>query len=83
MSESKGFVLSAVSVDVDLAEAQLHDLFIRLIEVDVDTTAYNQGHMPGAAIIPRLLAVRDDVTFKSADEYDPCMKARELQKLKK
>ena len=28
---------------------QLHDPGLRLIEVDVDTSAYDQGHIPGAA----------------------------------
>ncbi len=48
MSNSKGYVHPEVLVDADWVEAHLHDPMVRLIEVDVDTTAYDQGHIPGA-----------------------------------
>src|SRR5712691_3026353 len=48
MSENKGYVYPEVLVDADWVEAHLHDPMVRLIEVDVDTTAYDQGHIPGA-----------------------------------
>lgn len=48
MSENKGYVHPEVLVDADWVEAHLHDPMVRLIEVDVDTTAYDQGHIPGA-----------------------------------
>src|SRR2546428_6975344 len=48
MSENKGYVYPEVVVDADWVEAHLHDPMVRLIEVDVDTTAYDQGHIPGA-----------------------------------
>ncbi len=32
----------------DWVEAHLHDPKVRLIEVDVDTKAYGEGHIPGA-----------------------------------
>ena len=37
-----------VLVDVDWARAHLDDPKVRFIEVDVDTAAYAQGHLPGA-----------------------------------
>jgi thiosulfate/3-mercaptopyruvate sulfurtransferase len=48
MSENKGYVHPEVLVDAEWATAHLHDPKVRLIEVDVDTTAYDQGHIPGA-----------------------------------
>ena len=48
MAENKGYVHPEVLVDADWVEAHLHDPKVRLIEVDVDTSAYEQGHIPGA-----------------------------------
>src|SRR5216684_3844595 len=48
MSEKKGYVHPEVLVDADWVQAHLHDPKVRLVEVDVDTTAYDQGHIPGA-----------------------------------
>ena len=48
MSENKGYVHPEVLVDADWVQAHLHDPKVRLIEVDVDTSAYEQGHIPGA-----------------------------------
>lgn len=48
MSENKGYVHPEVLVDAEWVTAHLHDPKVRLIEVDVDTTAYDQGHIPGA-----------------------------------
>jgi thiosulfate/3-mercaptopyruvate sulfurtransferase len=48
MSENKGYVHPEALVDADWAQAHLTDPTVRLIEVDVDTTAYEQGHIPGA-----------------------------------
>ena len=48
MSENKGYVHPELLVDADWVEAHLHDPMVRLVEVDVDTTAYDQGHIPGA-----------------------------------
>ncbi|GAC1391313.1 MAG: hypothetical protein NVSMB38_11370 [Ktedonobacteraceae bacterium] len=68
MSENKGYVHPGVLVDADWVMAHLKDPKVRLIEVDVDTNAYEQGHIPGAASIPWATAVRPDGTFKSAEE---------------
>ncbi len=48
MSENKGYAHPEALVDADWVEAHLKDLKVRLIEVDVDTSAYEQGHIPGA-----------------------------------
>ena len=37
-----------VLVDADWAKAHLDDPTVRFVEVDVDTTAYDQSHIPGA-----------------------------------
>ena len=37
-----------VLVDSDWAKARLEDPSIRFVEVDVDTAAYDEGHIPGA-----------------------------------
>jgi thiosulfate/3-mercaptopyruvate sulfurtransferase len=39
---------SDVLVDADRAKAHLDDPTVRFVEVDVDTTAYDQSHLPGA-----------------------------------
>ncbi len=48
MSENKGYIHSEVLVDADWVQAHLRDPKVRLIEVDVDSSAYDQGHIPGA-----------------------------------
>ncbi|MEO6891384.1 MAG: sulfurtransferase [Ktedonobacteraceae bacterium] len=48
MSESKGYAHPEVLVDADWVQAHLNDPKVRLIEVDVDTKGYDQGHIPGA-----------------------------------
>ncbi len=44
----KGYVHSHVLVDADWVAAHKDDDNVKLIEVDVDTDAYNEGHIPGA-----------------------------------
>jgi thiosulfate/3-mercaptopyruvate sulfurtransferase len=48
MPENKGYAHPEALVDADWVEAHLNDPNVRLIEVDVDTKAYEQGHIPGA-----------------------------------
>jgi len=48
MSENKGYAHPEALVDAEWVQAHLTDPTVRLIEVDVDTTAYEQGHIPGA-----------------------------------
>ncbi len=51
MSEHNGYASPKVLVGADWVQAHLHDPTVRLIEVDVDTTAYDQGHIPGAVAL--------------------------------
>jgi thiosulfate/3-mercaptopyruvate sulfurtransferase len=44
-----GFVHPEVLVSTDWAGQHLQDENVRFVEVDVDTTAYDSGHLPGAA----------------------------------
>src|SRR5258705_12924747 len=37
-----------VLVDAEWAQQHLNDPNVRLVEVDVDTTSYEQSHIPGA-----------------------------------
>lgn len=48
MSENKGYIHPELLVDADWVQAHLNDPRVRLIEVDVDSSAYDQGHIPGA-----------------------------------
>ena len=48
MSENKGYTHPEALVDAEWVQAHLTDPTVRLIEVDVDTTAYEQGHIPGS-----------------------------------
>jgi len=43
-----GFAKDDVLVSADWAQAHLSDPSVRFVEVDVDTTAYGQSHLPGA-----------------------------------
>ena len=43
-----GYASDRVLVNADWAKAHLNDPTVRFVEVDVDTTAYSQGHIPGA-----------------------------------
>lgn len=46
--EAKGYTHSEVLVDADWVQAHLNDPKVKLVEVDVDTNAYSEGHIPGA-----------------------------------
>jgi thiosulfate/3-mercaptopyruvate sulfurtransferase len=48
VAEQKGYVHPEVLVDANWVEAHLDDPNVRLIEVDVDTASYEQGHIPRA-----------------------------------
>lgn len=45
---AKAYAHPEVLVTTDWAQQHLNDANLRFIEVDVDTTAYDQGHIPGA-----------------------------------
>src|SRR6266550_339598 len=59
MSENTGYTHPEVLVDAGWLQANLADPMVRLIEVDVDTTAYQQGHIPGAFWILKYYGHRD------------------------
>ena len=61
MAENKGYVHPEALVDADWVEAHLHDPKVRLIEVDVDTSAYEQGHIPGAVAFNWQKELQDQV----------------------
>lgn len=46
--EAKGYVRPEVLVDLDWVAQHKDDANVKLIEVDVDTDAYNEGHIAGA-----------------------------------
>lgn len=48
MPENIGNIYPEALVDVEWLQAHLAAPTVRVIEVDVDTTAYEQGHIPGA-----------------------------------
>src|SRR5438067_1499225 len=48
MAGTQGYANQAALVSTDWAAEHLNDPKVRLIEVDVDTAAYDQGHIPGA-----------------------------------
>ncbi|MBV9231587.1 MAG: sulfurtransferase [Chloroflexi bacterium] len=48
MSENKGYKHPEALVDADWVQAHLNDPNVRLIEVDVNTKSYDEGHIPGA-----------------------------------
>ena len=48
MSHHNGYANSEALVESDWVEQHRNDPNVRLIEVDVDTTAYDRGHIPGA-----------------------------------
>ena len=46
--ENKGYAHPEVLVDLDWVAQHKDDSNVKLIEVDVDTNAYDEGHIPGA-----------------------------------
>jgi len=48
MADQQGYANPAALVSTEWVAEHLNDPKVRLIEVDVDTTAYDQGHLPGA-----------------------------------
>ena len=72
-----GYATDNALVDSDWALAHLKDPNVRVVEVDVDTTAYSQGHIPGAVGwdwtsqlsdgVRRDLASRDDFSTLLSD----------------
>ncbi|MCS7065465.1 MAG: sulfurtransferase [Fimbriimonadales bacterium] len=61
--------LSEVLVSTEWVQQHLNDPAIRIVEVDVDTTAYEQGHIPGALALNWQTQLQDptrrDIVSKS------------------
>jgi len=68
MSENKGYVHPEVLVDADWVQAHLNDPNVRLIEVDVDTKSYEQGHIPGAVGFNWQKELQDQVVRSPLDK---------------
>ena len=61
MADNKGYAHPEYLVDADWVEAHLNDPKVRLMEVDVDTKAYDQGHIPGAVGVNWQKELQDQV----------------------
>ena len=57
-----------VLVSTEWAEQHIHDPKVRLVEVDVDTTAYDQGHVPGAVAWNWQTQLQDNVRRDVIDQ---------------
>jgi thiosulfate/3-mercaptopyruvate sulfurtransferase len=57
-----------VLVSTEWAAQHLHDPNVRLVEVDVDTTAYDQSHVPGAVAWNWQTQLQDNVRRDLIDE---------------
>ena len=66
-----------VLVSADWARAHLDDPGVRLVEVDVDTTAYDQSHIPGAVAWSWTSQLSDGVRrdIASRDEFSDLLSA--------
>jgi thiosulfate/3-mercaptopyruvate sulfurtransferase len=67
MSENKGYVHPEALVDADWVQAHLNDPKVRLVEVDVDTKAYDSGHIPGAVAFNWQKELQDQVVRAPID----------------
>jgi len=61
MSENKGYTHPEMLVDADWVQDHLHDPNVRLIEVDVNTRSYDEGHIPGAVGFNWMKELQDQV----------------------
>src|SRR6266567_454417 len=68
MSEEKGYKNPDVLVDADWVEAHLNDPRVRLIEVDVNTKSYDEGHIPGAVGFNWQKELQDQVVRAPVDK---------------
>lgn len=61
MAENKGYTHPEALVDADWVEAHLTDPTVRLIEVDVNTKSYDEGHIRGAVGFNWMTELQDQV----------------------
>ena len=66
-----------VLVSADWAKAHLADPSVRLVEVDVDTTAYDQSHIPGAVAWSWTSQLSDGIRrdIATRDEFSALLRA--------
>ena len=60
--DSSGYAHPETVVSTQWVADHLNDPTVRIIEVDVDTTAYDQGHIPGAVALNWKTELQDQVT---------------------
>jgi 3-mercaptopyruvate sulfurtransferase SseA len=63
-----GYVNPNILVSTDWVSEHLSDPHVRIVEADEEVHFYDSGHIPGAVNIPWEEAVREDGTFRSAEE---------------
>jgi thiosulfate/3-mercaptopyruvate sulfurtransferase len=68
MSVNKGYVHPEVLVDADWVQAHLNDPQVRLLEVDVNTRSYDEGHIPGAVGLNWKQDLQDQVVRAPVDK---------------
>ena len=70
--ENKGYAHPEVLVDTDWVRQHKDDANVKLLEVDVDTNAYDEGHIPGAIAWNWTSQLSDNVRrdILSADELE-------------
>ena len=61
MSENKGYAHPEALVDADWVQGHSSDPNVRIIEVDVTTNSYNEGHIPGAVAFDWQKELQDQV----------------------
>ena len=73
MSTASTYANPAALVSTDWVTEHLHDPGVRLLEVDVDTSAYERGHIPGAVGINWTTQlgdpIRRDIPTRAAFEH--------------
>jgi len=70
MSVNKGYVHPEVLVSADWVQAHLNDLHVRLLEVDVNTRSYEEGHIPGAVGLNWKKDLQDQLVRAPIDKAD-------------
>lgn len=68
MPEDKGYKHPEALVDADWVQAHLNDPKVRLIEVDVNTKGYDEGHIPGAVGFNWQTELQDQVVRAPIDK---------------
>ena len=65
---TNGYAHPETVVSTDWVAEHLNDPAVRLVEVDVDTAAYDQGHIPGAVSLNWKTELQDQVTRDIVDQ---------------